>query len=178
MLLDAVPGSPTANSYVTIEAASAFLEARLDTEAWLHASADAQVQTLVWATALLDSQVRWYGTPTYPSQALALPQFGLVDRWGRAVDSATVGRDVQHATALYGLTLLRVTAPDAPEASEADLIVKSKKIGDTTITYQDISGMTSTRVATSPYAIPNEVLPLLQAYGIVPGCGYAMLVRW
>ena len=38
---------------------------------------------LQWATRLLDEQVRWYGVPTYPDQALALPQVGLVDQWGR-----------------------------------------------------------------------------------------------
>ena len=175
MNLDATPGAPTANAYCTIDQATAFLTMRLDTDAWAEAPLEDQAAALQWATRLIDQQVQWYGLPTFPDQALALPQVGLVDQWGRAVSSAVIPVQVQQATALYALGLLEATADDAPAAS-GDLILKSKKIGDTQITYQDISSQNA-RAPVSPYAIPSEVKALLRPYGAVPGMGVIPLVR-
>ena len=66
-----------------------------------------QEAVLQWATRLIDEQVGWYGLPTYPDQALALPQVGLVDQWGRQLASHTIPTQVQQATALYALGLFR-----------------------------------------------------------------------
>jgi hypothetical protein len=177
MVLDAVPGSPTANAYVTTTQATVFLTMRLDTAAWTEAPVPDQEAALQWATRRLDEQVQWYGLPTYPDQALALPQVGLVDQWERAVASNVIPVPVQQATALYALELLEATADDAPAAMSGDLIIKSKKIGDTTITYQDVSSSASARAPVSPYAIPSEVKALLRPYGAVPGMGVVRLVR-
>lgn len=174
-LLDATVGTPTANAYLTTVQATAFLTMRLDTTAWTEASLSDQEAALQWATRLIDEQVHWYGVPTYPDQALALPQVGLVDQWGRVVPSDVIPAPVQQATALYALGLLEATADDAPAAS-GDLVIKSKKIGDTTITYQDVSSSTA-RAPVSPYAIPSEVKALLRPYGAVPGMGVVQLVR-
>jgi hypothetical protein len=173
--LIATPGDPLANSYTTVETASALLEQRLGMDAWEEANADEQMAALLWATSLLDTQVHWFGVPTFATQALAWPQTGQVDRWGRALDTLSVPMQVQQATALYAVTLLRVSAPGV-DTSTSDLVVKSKKIGDTTITYQDISGATA-RAPVSPYAIPTEVQALLRAYGLVPGGCMAHLLR-
>ena len=51
---------------------------------------------LQWATRLIDEQVGWYGLPTYPDQALALPQVGLVDQWGRQLASHQIPTQVQN----------------------------------------------------------------------------------
>jgi hypothetical protein len=178
MPLDATPGAPTANAYVTVADATLYLMQRLETEVWSEASMADQAAALIWATELLDTQVRWYGTPTFPDQALALPQTGLVDRWERPLDATVVPRQVQQATACYAVTLLRATAPDAlAAAGTGDLVIKSKKIGDTTITYQDVSGGVAARAPVSPFAFTTEVRTLLQPYGVVPGGGYALLVR-
>lgn len=174
--LNAVPGDPLANAYTTTTQASSFLTMRLDTDAWDEASVDDQIAGLQWATRLIDEQVQWYGVPTYPDQALALPQVGLVDQWGRPLASDTIPLAVQQATALYALGLLENTSPDAPQAS-GDLVIKSKKIGDTTITYQDISGAQATRTPTSPHAIPAEVKALLKPFGMVPGFGSIPVYR-
>ena len=176
--LDATPGAPTANAYCTVDYASTVLTMRLDTDAWDEAPPEDQATALQWATRLIDEQVGWYGVPTYPDQALALPQVGLVDQWGRAVASDVIPGPVQQATALYALGLLEATAGNgAAAAVSGDLVIKSKKIGDTTITYQDISSSASTRAPVSPYAIPSEVKALLRPYGLVPGMGVVRLVR-
>ena len=176
-VLDASVGTPTANSYVLVSQATSFLTMRLDTDAWTEASVPDQEAALQWATRLIDQQVAWYGIPMFPDQALALPQTGLVDQWGRAVASDVIPVAVQQATALYALGLLEATAPDAPAAGSGDLILKSKKIGDTTLTYQDISSSASARAPVSPYAIPSEVKALLRPYGTVSGAGVVPLVR-
>jgi hypothetical protein len=174
--LNAVPGDPLANSYTTTTQASAFLTMRLGTDAWDEASVDEQIAALQWATRLIDEQIGWYGVPTTTTQALAWPQTGQEDPWGRLVAPDVIPLQVQQATALYALGLLESTAPGAPQAS-GDLIIKSKKIGDTTITYQDVSGAQATRTPTSPYAIPAEVRALLKPYGMVPGYGSIPVFR-
>jgi hypothetical protein len=173
---NATPGDPLANSYVTTTAASSFLAMRLDTEAWLEASGPDQHAALQWATQLLDEQVRWYGTPTYPDQALALPQVGLVDQWGRPVAADVIPSAIAQATALYALGLLESTAEGASTAT-GNLVIKSKKIGDTTITYQDTASTSATRLPVSPHAIPAEVRALLRPYGRVPGFGSIPVLR-
>lgn len=175
MILNAVPGDPLANAYTTPDAASAFLTMRLHTEAWQEASADDQIAALQWATRLIDEQVRWSGMPTYTDQALALPQVGLVDQWGRAVPSDVIPTPVAQATSLYALALLEATEDDGTAAS-GDLVIKSKKIGDVTLTYQDLPS-TSTRTPASPYAIPSEVRSLLRPYGVAGGGVVVPLVR-
>ena len=97
--LDATAGGPVSNSYTTTAQATAFLTMRLRTAPWTEASVPDQEAALQWATRLLDEQVGWYGVPTYPDQALALPQVGLVDQWGRAVASDVIPVPVQQATA-------------------------------------------------------------------------------
>ena len=173
--LDATAGGPVSNSYTTTAQATAFLTMRLRTAPWTDASVPDQEAALQWATRLLDEQVGWYGVPTYPDQALALPQVGLVDQWGRQLASDVIPVPVQQATALYALGLLDATADDAPAAT-GDLVLKSKKIGDVQITYQDVSSQSS-RTPVSPYAIPSEVKALLRPYGAVPGMGVVQLVR-
>lgn len=169
-VLDAVPGSPTANSYTTVTQATAFLTMRLQTAAWDDASVEDQSAALMWATRLLDEQIVWAGLPTYPDQALALPQVGLTDQWGRLVASDVIPGPVQQATALYALGLLEATAVVAATgAGTGGLVLKSKKIGDTTITYQDVPATSARTPAASPYTIPSEVRALLRPYGRVAG---------
>ena len=175
--LDATPGAPTANAYCMVAQATACLTMRLDTDAWTEAPVPDQEAALQWATRLLDEQVQWYGIPTYPDQALALPQVGLVDQWGRQLASDMIPVPVQQATALYALGLLEATVDNGTAAAgSGDLVIKSKKIGDTTIEYQSISSSTA-RAPVSPYAIPSEVKALLRPYGAVPGMGVIPLVR-
>jgi Putative DnaT-like ssDNA binding protein len=174
-MLNAIPGDPLANSYVTVEDASAFLTRRLDTAAWTHASTPDQSAALQWATQLLDGQVKWYGIPTYPDQALALPQTGLIDSWGRWLPSDVIPAAVSQATALYALSLLDATGVNGALSGET-LVLKSKKIADTTLTYQDVSS-TSTRAPVAQDAMPSEVKALLRPYGAVPGLGVVPLVR-
>jgi hypothetical protein len=179
-VLNATPGAALANSYTTLAAATVFLTMYLNADAWEDASAEAQATALQQATRLLDQQVRWYGVPATATQALAWPQIGQTDTWGRPVASDIVPPVVQEATALYALSLLEALAAEEAGASAGtgDLVIKSKKVGDTTITYQDTgSSSTTARQAASPQAIPINAKRLLWHYGLVPGMGTVPLVR-
>ena len=182
-MIDAVPGSPTANAYCTVQQATDLLQEHLDIEAWYTQSAE-EGQTLparreaalISATRLIDSQVGWYGMPATSTQALAWPQAGQVDRYGRPLDPLTVPRAVQQATAYYALALMEATAADAPSAS-GELQIKSKKVGDVTIEYQSVSSTAQAQIPISGETMPREVRDLLRGYGMVPGLGMIPLLR-
>jgi hypothetical protein len=177
MELDATVGGPAANSYVSVEEATDLLEGRLNTEPWFVWDPESDYFTLeqrresalMWATQLIDEQVQWYGTPSTQTQALAWPMTGMVDKWGRPVPTSIVPEDLKRATAYYALALMRDTSESpngASSASEAG--IKSKKIGDLTITYQDVSTQQKT-TTTSSTGMPVEVRRILQGYGGLAG---------
>jgi Putative DnaT-like ssDNA binding protein len=182
MALDAVAGSPTANSYCTVAAATAFMHERLDTDPWFDPPASTHLTltatreaALIWATRLLDEQVRWYGVPATTTQALAWPQTGQVDVHGHLIDPSTVPVDIQHATATYALELMRATNAMASGGSSATG-VKRRKIGDTEIEYFEGSATSAAR--TSPLTtIPPEVRAMLAPYGAARGGVNVPLLR-
>jgi len=167
MALDATPGGISSNSYVTVADATLYLQQRPYHDAWDAAlvSGDA-APALMWATSLLDSLVHWYGTPTTPTQALAWPQTGQVDRYGQPIDPLLIPVRLEQATAVYALALLGDTTLSQPNGGQTAGI-KSTKIGGTTITYQDNPNPV---VGASPVtSVPSEVRALLKGYGVMAG---------
>jgi hypothetical protein len=174
LVLDATVGGPDANSYVSVARASTLLEAELRTEPWFGPLEEAplakalreadQPAALCTATRLINEQVYWYGTPTTTTQALPVPMQGLIDRYGRLVASDSIPLALEQATALYALTLLREHQAAAQGGTTAQ--IKSKKMSDTTIVYQD----SPTTPGTSALVrMPAEVRRLVTPYGTVAG---------
>jgi hypothetical protein len=170
VVLDATVGGPSANSYCTVAEATAVLDVRLHSGAWTAATPDDQARALISATRLLDDQVGWYGTPTTTTQALAWPMQGQVDSFGRPVDPTTIPQDVKDATATYGLALLEV--PASTVSVSADAGIKSKRLGDTSVTYRD-----TVLVKTPAQQMPLEIRRMLTPYGTVAGNVMVPLVR-
>ena len=102
-VLNAVPGDPLANAYVTVVQATAFLTMRLQTGLDRRQCVRPGRRACSGPHALSMSRCTGTGVPTYPDQALALPQVGLVDQWGRSIASNVIPVPVQQATALYAL---------------------------------------------------------------------------
>jgi hypothetical protein len=187
MTIDAVPGSPTANSYVSVAQATVFLGERLAVEAWYtpHLEAPVTLQqrreaALMQATRLLDEQVAWYGLPATTTQALAWPQAGQSDAWGRPIEGTSVPMNIQRATAYYALALLEAeellfVTTQAVATGEGR--IKTLKMGETTITYQDEGQTTTSTVAAVRARVPSEVWLLLKPYGMVPGFGMIPVLR-
>ena len=174
----ATPGDSNANAYVTEADAAAFLEERLHTEAWTTWDPTSDEMSLVarrraalvTATRLLDEQVQWHGTPVSATQALAWPQHGQVDAYGRPIASTVVPVAIQRATAYLALALLRDTSEDPAQATLG--AIKSKRLGDTEIVYRDHVAGDAPGVR-----LPAEVRRLVQPYGTVSGGMTVPLVR-
>jgi hypothetical protein len=175
--LDATPGGPLANSYVTVSTATSLLHERLGAETWDAADSTAQAQSLMWATQLLEEQVVWYGTPTTMTQALAWPQTGQIDHMGRPIPTTVVPTTIQRATATYALALLEDDAESStPGASAATGGIKSRKVGDMTITYQDVP-QSAAPVRPVTQGIPAEVRAMLRPYAHMSGSLTVRLLR-
>jgi hypothetical protein len=178
MVLDATVGGPSANSYITLATANTYLAARLGTKLWFTnlPTMDDRPAALMWATALLETLVQWHGRPATTTQALAWPQIGQVDAWGHQVLSTVIPESIQRATAIYALALLQEQQDLATGTGTA--LVKSRKIGDMTITYQDVSSATPQGSQRSPQvALPAEVRALLRPYATMAGSLMVPLVR-
>jgi DnaT-like ssDNA binding protein len=187
MALDAVPGAPTANSYVTVPAATAYLDERLHTEPW-YAQLPGDQTTLVakreaaliTATRLLDQEMLWVGTPSTTTQALGWPRSGLLTPAGLPVDPLTVPAQVQRATAYYALALLRDTSEAATSTSTtvASGTIKRQTLGETTIEYFQPGTSATGQVTRSPQsAMPSEIRQMLRGYGAALGGMLVPLAR-
>lgn len=173
--LDATVGGPLSNAYVTVSAATALLDARLPGEPWQAADATAQAQALMWATQLLEEQVLWYGQPATMTQALAWPMTGQRDHLGRPIPADVIPVTIQRATATYAMALLEDTteAPGAVDVSN----IKSRKVGDTQITYHDPQQQQATQTRPVSQGIPAEVRAMLRPYGHMAGSLTVRLLR-
>ena len=178
MILDATPGGSASNSYVTVDDATMLLEGRLHTDPWydwdtttsaLSSLEEQQGAALITATRLLDTLVAWRGTPTSLTQALAWPQMGQVDRYGRLLSALTVPLVIQQATAFYALALLRDDSENA--ATMADAGLKSKRMGDLALVFQDRSPPPPS------LRLPAEIRAMLAPYGAVSGGVVVRLLR-
>jgi hypothetical protein len=98
------------------------------------------------------------------TQALAWPQIGQVDAYGRIIPATIVPQVIQQATACYALALLREAS--ATGATGSDATIKSKKFGDTTIVYQDRPSSARPSMAAR---MPPEIQLMLREYGMIRG---------
>jgi hypothetical protein len=79
MTIDATVGTSTANSYVTLVEADAYLATRVGAATWVDLEQDQKEAYLLTANRQLEIAL-WNGLKQYPSvQALSFPRTGLVD---------------------------------------------------------------------------------------------------
>lgn len=78
-------GDPAANSYVALDEAENFLDARLSADAWTKANADDKKRALLMAAARLDRE-NWLGNRATATQRLAWPRVDV-----QKVDSVGIG---------------------------------------------------------------------------------------
>ncbi len=168
MPLIATAGDPTANSYVTLLEATAFLQETLDHTAWDEAIDPVRVAALLTATRFINQAVDWYGTPVTTTQALPWPQTGQQDRWGRPVLSMLVPQDIKRTTALYALALLQEQGGMLPAMLTG---VEEIQVPDVRIRFR------SALPRAAAVQIPASIRALLLPYGDVVGSGTVRLVR-
>jgi hypothetical protein len=107
VVIDAVPGSVTANSYVTLAEANTYHLTNLGSSVWNEdADSDDKAKALIKATRLLDENVNWQGWPASNTQALALPRSGMVNRAGYPYQPWVLPQIVKDAVSEFAQLLL------------------------------------------------------------------------
>lgn len=106
LAFDATVQGASANAYITEAQASAYLDGRLNADAWANASTGARQRALVSATSRLE-QLQFLGYKTTTTQRLAWPRAQVRDAEGLAYyDSTAIPRALLEATAELALTYL------------------------------------------------------------------------
>ncbi|MGT2429251.1 DnaT-like ssDNA-binding protein [Cupriavidus basilensis] len=77
MAIDSTPGSPTADSYVSVAEADAYWIKR-SSAAWVAAATTLKESTLVRATSFVDAENAWKGVRRTSTQALSWPRYDVM----------------------------------------------------------------------------------------------------
>lgn len=158
LTLVATAGATNANSYATIAQADAYHERHPYGSTWHDQEVPVREQALVWATALLDRHVEWFGLIASSTQALRWPRTSTADRDGRPVSGATIPAALQDVTAELARWLLESDRTAESEAAAAGSIT-GLKVGSVEINY-GAGGSTSATVDVLPDAVVAMLAPL------------------
>jgi hypothetical protein len=156
----ATPAASDANSYATEAEAQAYNSGHVSGETFTDADLDVQRRALATATRLIDSHLKFIGSPTTTTQALMFPRVGLLDPiTGAAIDSMAVPVFVKYATAEYA-RLLIVSDPTKPQDAEIAGL-ESMKAGDVELRFRSAveAGASPARVT-----LPPSVLAFLGSF--------------
>lgn len=116
LVVNATPGDPAANSYLTLGEAQAYFDSRLPVPGW--DNADSQAVLIVMATRVIDKvltpykaltvkdgvsyyRIRpaWTGLPATTTQRLCWPRTGMLDQNGNVIPSDVIPQDLKDAVA-------------------------------------------------------------------------------
>jgi hypothetical protein len=159
LVVETGAGLTTANSYVTVADATAYFTRRLYSGIWSAASAGDQAAALVWATSLLDQQLRWQGDRISTTQALEWPRsYVLTPDRDAYYDSASIPAWLEDATAELAQALLE---KDRPKEAEQQRVV-SRSAGGKSV------GL-SARDRQFQAIIPPPVMSIIPATAVVKG---------
>lgn len=137
VVLDATPGSPTANSFATVAQADAYFAGMLYADDWDAATPDTKNRALITATNLIVAGVAFLGWPASTTQALPMPRSGLRSRTGAVIASTVIPVELANATAEYARQL--ITAGAMPTAPSDTAGVKKVKAGSVEIEFDGSS---------------------------------------
>lgn len=162
MDLITTPSAPDANSYLSVDDANTILtESQLYSTTWDAATDDDKVRVLLWATRLIDTYFDFDGSITvYPTQALAWPRYGVVDREGRVIDQTSIPLRVEQATAEFARFLLARDRTQEPSIWATGL---------SQIQVGPIDLRVDQRRTETVNFIPDSVVALLSDFGSIAG---------
>ena len=143
------------DAYVSLSRAGEILETeRLHTAAWVAATVEDREAAIRWATQILDSGWDWVGAQTSPTQALAFPRLGLIDREGRSVSSSAIPAEIERGCAQIAAGLIvRDRSSDSPFAGQG---IKRAKVGSIEIEVDETS---------APDLVPPYVFHVVEVFG-------------
>lgn len=125
------------NSYITEAEALTYFDGSSRAHAvWSAVPRENQCAALITATRLLERQT-WQGEQTVakPTQALAWPRTGVTDRYGDAVDSASVPQQIKDAQAELAFEL----SQDTDQETESSANSNTKRIKADTVEVEYFS---------------------------------------
>lgn len=97
MALNAEVGSPTANSYVTLEEADAYFEDRMHSSDWDGLSDQEKSELLITGSKMLDWYVNWKGSKSTTEQSMQWPRSGATRPDGTVIDDDVLPPEVKEA---------------------------------------------------------------------------------
>jgi hypothetical protein len=160
VIIDAVPGSTTANSFTTLAFANAYNAGVVGAEGWVDFDTDVKNRALVTATNILSSNVSWIGRRTSYTQALDWPRIWAVDAEGIIYDSTVVPTLVQQATAELAR---RLAEAGGAEADTTTASIKRLKVASIDVEFKEGAA------ATPP--LPDDVLKMVARLVLRSGGG-------
>ena len=156
--LNASVGTRSANTYADLAYADNYHEARLHNAQWVAASEDQKTQALLWATILLDNNVRFVGRRygLYQDQALQWPRQSVYDSNGFYIEFDVVPKQVKDAQCELAWLLLQSDRTSATTGA-ATASIRSVKVGPISLGFNESKVTIET--------IPPSVINLLQGLG-------------
>lgn len=118
--LVATAGSATANSYITVAAATTYFDERTNVANWTAADGDDQARALISATRRLDVEA-YKGDKATQGQALEWPRIGATNRDGYDYDTATIPTFLEQATSELALRVLNDDANSTDSFADTGL---------------------------------------------------------
>lgn len=106
-MINATPGSVSANSYVTTSEADSYFDTRLYSSVWSTALSGDQESAIISSTRQLDEEYIWSGLPTNSDQALGWPRTGAYNCENISISATVIPPEIKNATyeqAIYLLT--------------------------------------------------------------------------
>jgi hypothetical protein len=154
------PKNPDSNSFITLDQANAYFDARLHTSAWQNEQdSEIKERALIWASSVLSRSYRWKGQRIAEAQQLAFPRYGLVTDDGYSVDYESIPPVIQHATGELALSLLSANpSGDSP----LDTGLKEIKVSSITLKFDKDSILNGSNVDGN--GIPETVSQMISIF--------------
>ena len=162
-VINATPGSPTANSFTTIAFADAWNDAQLYSDDWASANEETKTKALITATRLIRDSVPfdgWQGFAVSSTQALPLPRSGMLSRTGYALPNTLIPVDLESATSELARQL--VTAGALPSVPGDTAGLKRIKAGSVELEFDSTQGSFGTT------ELPDDIFNMI-SYLLVYG---------
>ena len=148
-------GLTNSNAYATVDEGDIYHDTHLYRSAWVGASAQDKIRSLVMATRLLDENYIWIGDKMNSNQALRWPRVGASDRDGFLIDTDEIPVILKNATIEFARLLL-----GEDRTAEVDTKgLKSVQAGSVSVVFDkgDIKQLTSRTidVMLAPIGVPS-----------------------
>ena len=100
------PGLTTSNAYTSLATAEIYISENIHiSDTWASLSTQNRINSIIYATSLLDAEIDWIGDRATETQALRWPRTSVYDTDGYAVDDSIIPTFLQKATSFFAYFL-------------------------------------------------------------------------